>query len=147
MKSYYVYIMTNQGRTTLYTGVTNSLVRRVTQHRQGETPGFTKRYNINRLMYYESFSDVRAAIAREKQIKGWSRAKKDALIGQANPQWGDLAVTVLGLDAASPAKWQERGAWFAGDSRCDGPAKGEPLRQAKGDSLRQAQGRLSLRSE
>ena len=111
MKTYYVYIMANKGRTTLYTGVTNSLVRRVLQHRQGDTPGFTKRYNINRLMYYECFNDIRAAIAREKQIKGWSRVKKDAIVGQSNPQWGDLAVTVLGLDEAPPAKWQERGAW------------------------------------
>ena len=122
MKAYYIYIMTNQGRTTLYTGVTNGLVRRVTQHRQGETSGFTKRYNINRLMYYECFDDIRAAIAREKQIKGWSRDKKDALIGQKNPQWSDLAVTVLGLTEAPAAKWQVRGAWYEGNSLSMPPA-------------------------
>ena len=116
MKSYFVYVMTNKGRTTLYTGVTNSLVRRVSQHRRGDVPGFTQRYNINRLMHYECFNDVRDAIARGKQIKGWSRAKKDALIGQSNPKWADLAVTVLGLGAAAPAQWQDRRAWRDGDS-------------------------------
>jgi len=116
MKSYFVYIMTNKEQTTLYTGVTNSLVRRVTQHRKGETPGFTQRYNINRLMCYETFNDIRDAIAREKQIKGWSRDKKEALINQSNPQWDDLAVKVLGLCPAPASKWQERRGWCEGDS-------------------------------
>lgn len=75
-KEFFVYIVTNKGRTTLYIGITHSLVRRMWQHRQGEIPGFSKRYNTNRLVYYEQFADVRDAIAREKQLKGWSLKKK-----------------------------------------------------------------------
>jgi putative endonuclease len=127
MKNYYVYIMTNKGRTTLYTGVTSSLVRRVTQHRRGDVPGFTQRYNINRLMHYERFNDVRDAIAREKQIKGWSRTRKEALIGESNPKWTDLSVTVLGLDAALPAKWRERRGWWDGDSSPPAAARNDIL--------------------
>ena len=109
MKEYFVYIMTNQGRTTLYTGMTNGLVRRVTQHRNGEIPGFTSRYNVNRLVYYEQFNDVRDAIAREKQIKGWSHRKKEELIETKNPKWADLAVSVLGMSPAPAGHWKERG--------------------------------------
>jgi putative endonuclease len=115
VKSYFIYVMTNKGRTTLYTGVTNSLMRRVTQHRQSAIPGFSKRYNTNRLVYYEQFNDVLDAIAREKQLKGWSRSKKEALIGTMNPKWTDLAVTVLGLGEAPSTQWQERSDWHAGD--------------------------------
>ena len=97
MKQYFVYMVTNKGRTTLYIGGTNSLLRRVYQHRKGEIPGFSKRYNTNRLVYYEQFNDVRVAIAREKQLKGWSRKKKEALIDMMNPKWTDLGATVLGL--------------------------------------------------
>jgi putative endonuclease len=86
---YYVYIVTNRSR-TLYTGVTNNLVRRAWQHKKKLLPGFTRAYNIDRLVYYESFGDMRAAIQREKQIKGWLRAKKIALIESENPQWLDL---------------------------------------------------------
>jgi putative endonuclease len=86
---YYVYIVTNRSR-TLYTGVTNNLVRRAWQHKKKLLPGFTRAYNIDRLVYYESFGDIRAAIQREKQIKGWLRAKKIALIESENPQWLDL---------------------------------------------------------
>ncbi len=68
MREYFVYIVTNQGRTTLYIGMTNSLVRRLSQHRQGEIPGFSKRYNTNRLVYFERYNDVLDAIAREKQL-------------------------------------------------------------------------------
>jgi len=116
MKTYFVYMMTNKGRSTLYTGITNSLVRRVSQHRRGEIPGFTKRYNINRLVYYEQFNDVRDAISREKQIKGWSREKKEALIGINNSQWTDMAVTVLGLGNAPSSRWQEQRNRHNGDS-------------------------------
>ena len=101
-------MVTNKGRTTLYTGVTNSLVRRVSQHRRGEIPGFSQRYNTNRLVYYEQFNEVRDAIAREKQLKGWSRSKKDALINAMNPEWSDLAVTVLGLETAPATRWQDQ---------------------------------------
>jgi len=90
VRTYYVYIMTNQTR-TLYTGVTNNLERRVLEHKRKLLPGFTRQYNINRLVYFESFGDVRAAIQREKQIKGWLRAKKVALIVAANPAWKDLS--------------------------------------------------------
>ena len=116
VKAYYVYIMTNKGRTTLYTGMTNSLVRRVWQHRKAEVPGFTSRYNVNRLVHYECFSDVRDAIAREKEIKGWSRKKKDALITSANPKWEDLAVSLLGLGPAPRTRWKDKGGWKRGDS-------------------------------
>ena len=90
MKQYYVYIMTNRSR-TLYTAMTNDLRRRVWQHKEKIVGGFTAKYNITRLVYYEETSDVRAAIAREKQIKGWLRAKKIALIEAENPDWHDLS--------------------------------------------------------
>jgi putative endonuclease len=89
-KHYYVYIMTNRSR-TLYTGVTNDLVRRVYEHQHKLVEGFTKKYNITMLVYYEETSDVRAALVREKQIKGWLRAKKVALIESMNPKWDDLS--------------------------------------------------------
>ena len=87
---YFVYIMTNQHNTVLYTGVTNDLVRRVFQHREKTLPGFTSRYNVDKLVFFEETSDVLAAIAREKQIKGGSRRKKIALIEGLNPGWRDL---------------------------------------------------------
>jgi putative endonuclease len=91
MKTYYVYIMTNNSG-TLYVGMTNDLHRRIWQHKQKLIEGFTKRYNITRLVYYEETNDVRQAIAREKQIKGWLRRKKIALITSANPDWRDLSA-------------------------------------------------------
>jgi putative endonuclease len=90
MKQYYVYIMTNNSR-TLYTGVTDDLLRRVYEHKNKLIEGFTKKYNITRLAYYENTSDVGAAIQREKQVKGWLRKKKIALIEAANPEWQDLS--------------------------------------------------------
>lgn len=90
MKTYYVYIMASASR-TLYTGVTNNLERRVLQHRFKALPGFTAQYNIRRLVYYDTFGDIRAAIAREKQIKGWVRVKKVALIESMNRDWKDLS--------------------------------------------------------
>jgi putative endonuclease len=91
-KSYYVYIMTNLSK-TLYVGVTSNLEQRVQQHKQKLIPGFTAKYNITQLIYYEETSDVLTAIAREKTIKGWLRAKKIALIESANPKWLDLSTT------------------------------------------------------
>ncbi len=91
MHQYYVYIMSSPSR-TLYTGMTNDLQRRVYEHKQKLIPGFTASYNINRLAYFEETSDVKSAIAREKQIKGWTRAKKIALIESTNPQWQDLSA-------------------------------------------------------
>ena len=90
MRDYYVYIMTNASQ-TLYTGVTNNLERRVYEHKHKLVPGFTSRYQINRLIYYEVCGDIRAEIAREKEIKGWSRAKKIALIESMNRTWEDLS--------------------------------------------------------
>lgn len=89
-KTYYVYIMTSRSL-NLYTGITNSIYRRALQHKRGEIDGFTKRYNINRLAYYEIFHQVTNAIAREKQLKSWTRAKRIALIKTKNPTWQDLA--------------------------------------------------------
>ena len=90
MQQYYVYIM-NSASGTLYTGVTNDLQRRVSEHKQGTVTGFTQKYGCNRLAYYEITNDVKAAIAREKQIKGWIRVKKIALIKSLNPTWRDLS--------------------------------------------------------
>lgn len=90
MNQYLVYIMTNKSK-TLYTGVTNDLERRVFEHRNHEIEGFTKKYRIAKLVYYEATNDVREAIAREKQIKGWLRKKKIALIESLNPKWRDLS--------------------------------------------------------
>ena len=90
MKQYYIYIITNSSR-TLYTGVTDDLARRVYEHKNKVIGGFTQKYNITRLVYYEITSDVQAAIQREKQIKGWLREKKIALIEAGNPEWKDLS--------------------------------------------------------
>ena len=89
-KQYFVYIMANTGG-VLYVGVTNNLETRVDQHKHKRIEGFTKRYNITRLVYFETTNDVLAAITREKQIKGWRRAKKIALIESMNAQWKDLS--------------------------------------------------------
>ena len=94
MNQYYVYILANRSR-TLYTGVTNNLIRRIYEHKQKLIAGFTQKYNIDRLVYYEETSDIKAAITREKQIKGWLRAKKIALIESMNPEWKDLSVDLL----------------------------------------------------
>ena len=91
MKEYYVYIMANRSG-TLYTGVTNNLQRRVYEHQHKLIPGFTAKYNVTTLVYFEATSDIRTAIGREKQIKGWLRAKKIALIESVNPNWDDLSA-------------------------------------------------------
>ena len=96
MKDDHVYIMARASK-TLYVGVTSDLQERVAQHRQKAT-GFTSKYNITRLVYYEATSDVGAAITREKQIKGWLRAKKIALVESMNPEWDDLAETWFAAD-------------------------------------------------
>ena len=90
MKEYYVYILTNRSG-TLYVGMTNDIVRRIQEHKEGRGSKFTSKYRINRLVYYESTNDVLSAIAREKQIKGWLRSKKIALIESVNPDWRDLS--------------------------------------------------------
>jgi putative endonuclease len=91
MKEYYVYIMTNRSG-TLYTGITNDLQRRVYEHQHKLIPGFTAKYNISKLVYFETTTDIRTAIGREKQIKSWLRSKKVALIESANPNWDDLSA-------------------------------------------------------
>jgi putative endonuclease len=91
MKQYYVYIMASWSR-VLYVGVAGDLERRVTEHRNGILPGFTKQYNVTRLVYYEVHEQARHAIEREKRIKAWRRDKKIALIESMNPAWDDLAA-------------------------------------------------------
>ena len=90
-KIYFVYIMANRSK-TLYAGVTNSLIRRVREHKEGHGSGSTSKYKLDRLVYYERFEDVHRAIGREKQIKGWSRMKKIAVIVSVNPEWKDLSL-------------------------------------------------------
>ena len=87
---YFVYIMTNKRNTVLYTGVTNNLIRRVYEHKEKMTGGFTKRYNVTKLVYYEVFEDIENAILREKQIKDVSRHKKIELINSKNNEWREL---------------------------------------------------------
>jgi putative endonuclease len=90
MKTYYVYILTNWNNHVLYTGITNDLPRRLQEHRSGEGSAFTSLYHLTKLVFFESTNSVRAAIAREKQIKGWTRDKKNKLIEVDNPEWNDL---------------------------------------------------------
>src|SRR5437762_6395833 len=91
MKQYYVYTMSNEGR-TLYIGVTGDLERRVFEHKQKRVLSFTSTYNLTQLVYYAATGDVHEALAREKQLKGWLRAKKVALIEAQNPEWEDLSA-------------------------------------------------------
>lgn len=100
---YFVYIVSSRSG-TLYIGVTNSIYRRALEHKRGAIEGFAAKYACNRLVYYEGFDDVHKAIGREKQLKGWTRAKKIALIESKNPRWEDLAE-----------KWGAR-MLFAGES-------------------------------
>ena len=93
---YYVYIMASGRNGTLYVGVTNNLVRRVFEHRQGLLTGFTKDYDVKALVYYESYDDVRNAIQREKNLKHWKRDWKIALIEDRNPEWHDLSDSLSG---------------------------------------------------
>jgi len=87
---YYVYLMTNTRNTVLYTGVTGHLKKRVFEHKAGIVPGFTKKYHVHKLVYYEASSDIHAALTKEKQIKAGSRAKKIRLVSSVNPDWHDL---------------------------------------------------------
>ena len=89
-RSYYVYLMTSRRRGTLYVGVTNDLAKRVCQHKQGSIEGFTKRYGVKTLVWYEQTDSIESAIVREKQIKKWKRDWKIELIESGNPQWKDL---------------------------------------------------------
>jgi len=92
-RTYWVYILTNRTHGALYVGVTNSLERRMWQHKSGANEGFTKRYGLKRLVHFEDFRDVTAAIARETELKGWRRSRKVALIENENPRWKDLSAS------------------------------------------------------
>ncbi len=116
-KQYFLYMMTNRWKNVLYTGMTNSLERRVAEHKSGTVPGFTKKYNCDRLVYYEEYAEITELIDREKQIKRWSRKKKDALIAQMNPQWDDLAAEWY-LDRVLPSEVE--------GSSTDSPEAGDP---------------------
>jgi putative endonuclease len=94
--NYYVYITASNKR-VLYVGMTNDLVHRIAQHKQHLIPGFTKRYNVDQLVYFEHTHDARAAIEREKELKSWVRAKKVALVESMNPGWKDLYETIVSV--------------------------------------------------
>lgn len=89
---YYVYILSNWSDSVLYIGVSGNLVRRLYEHKNGLVDGFTKKYNVHKLVFYEQTTDVYAALSREKQLKNWSRSKKNALISKFNPTWADLSL-------------------------------------------------------
>ncbi len=90
-KSYYVYLLTNWNHRVMYVGFTNDLKRRLYEHQNKFVRGFTEKYNVNKLVYFEETRDVTAAIAREKEIKRWRREKKDSLVLRLNPEWKDLS--------------------------------------------------------
>lgn len=89
---YYVYILTNKNKTVLYTGFTGNLIERIAQHKARQVPGFTRKYNVDCLVYYEAFADVLEAKAREKAIKKWNRAWKEELINASNPNWDEIVI-------------------------------------------------------
>jgi len=97
---YWVYMTASKKRGTIYIGMTGDLPNRATEHREGTIAGFTKRYGVKRLVYFEVFEDVHRAIAREKQLKHWLRAWKIALIDKLNPEWRDLWPEIVGLREA-----------------------------------------------
>ena len=89
---YFVYILTNWDDSVIYIGVTSNLKKRLYEHHNDLVDGFTKKYNVHKLVYFEESTDVNSAIAREKQLKGWTRKKKNQLIQKANPEWNDLSL-------------------------------------------------------
>ena len=107
MRKYFVYILASRKR-TLYIGVTSSIGRRIWEHKQKLVPGFTKRYNVDRLVYYEWTLDPNEAIAREKTLKGWRRVKKVSLLEQDNPSWDDLAADWPVDDDWPPQRLEKR---------------------------------------
>lgn len=90
----YIYFLTNNHNTVLYVGVTCELIRRIYEHKNKLVKGFTQKYNVDRLVYYEAYDSIIVAIAREKQIKGWSRQKKNDLVNVFNPKWEDLYQSI-----------------------------------------------------
>ena len=97
---YYIYMLTNWNNKVLYTGITNDLERRIYEHKNKLVKGFTSKYNVDKLVYYEYTSDVLTAISREKQIKGWTRKKKNQLIESVNPKWDDLSGEFMEQDSS-----------------------------------------------
>lgn len=116
MKGYYVYIATNRSE-TLYIGVTNNLERRMAEHASGEVPGFASKYNIDTLIYFEETPDINQAIAREKQLKGWSREKKIKLIESMNPRWQNLSDRSFDAAQDDKTSTQDNREWLAQDNR------------------------------
>jgi putative endonuclease len=98
MRLFYVYILTSVNRKVMYVGVTNNLENRVAQHRSGKGGAFTRRYKVHTLVHAEEYPYVEDAIAREKEIKGWRRSKKDSLVEATNPSWADLFETAVAID-------------------------------------------------
>jgi len=94
-RQYFVYLLTNEGNGVLYVGMTNDLLRRIDEHRRGLTPGFTSRYRLRKLVYYEMHSTALDAITREKQLKAGSRKKKLEIIESMNPTWKDLSLDLM----------------------------------------------------
>ncbi len=90
---FFVYILTSYNGNAMYIGVTNDLIRRVYEHKSGMIEGFTKQYRVHKLVYFEQFEDVHAALEREKQLKKWSRAKKNGLVETANPEWKEILLS------------------------------------------------------
>jgi len=95
-KTYCIYMLTNKWQNVLYIGVTNNLISRIYEHKNKMMKGFTEKFNVDHLVYYEAYSGIEYAIAREKQLKGWSRKKKNALICKQNPEWKDLYDGLIG---------------------------------------------------
>ncbi len=93
MKKYYVYILANWNNKVMYIGVTNNLHRRVYEHKNKLVDGFTKKYNVHKLVYFEETTDIMSAIEREKQLKGWNRAKKNELVETMNPKWKEISLS------------------------------------------------------
>jgi putative endonuclease len=94
-KSYYVYLLTNWNNKVMYVGITNDLVRRIYEHKEKFVKGFTEKYNVTKLVYYEQTPDISEALNREKEIKKWRREKKNRLVVNTNPQWRDLSEDFL----------------------------------------------------
>ena len=105
-RQYYVYIITNKTKSVLYTGITSNLEGRVWQHKTKEIKGFSSRYNVNQLVYYEEYQYVEDAIRREKQLKGWKRQWKEDLIRKLNPLWEDLSLDWYNRDSRTSLEWQ-----------------------------------------
>jgi len=105
LKTYYIYILASRRNGTLYIGITNNLVRRVYEHKNNLVKGFTLKYKVHRLVYYEQHDNVDSAIQREKQLKSWHRRWKIRLIEEMNPEWKDLYQDIMGLD--SSLRWND----------------------------------------